>query len=196
MVATQETKARRTPDSPGVILSPVGGYGGDVYWVRHDGQIEPAPYTYLEFELEQPLPKPMQITTTYEIKPNHMNPKDGALIIHVLVNGEEVGTVQPLSGPLVDINEFVAGEVTMEELGERWSRKSGGRRKSKIADAVFDESELEVEITREFSDMAVGSKGSLTAGGRGTYDFHHPTGGHFQIPSNVAKNLDGYFKRA
>lgn len=35
----------------GVILGPVPGHGGDVWWVRHDGGAAVvAPYVYTEFE--------------------------------------------------------------------------------------------------------------------------------------------------
>lgn len=66
---------------------------------------------------------PFTITTTHEIKPNHMHPKDGSLTIRVCINGEEVGTVQAMSGPLADIKEFVAGEIGMAEVSRRWSRR-------------------------------------------------------------------------
>ena len=43
----------RKPNQPGIIAGVVGGYGGDVYWVRHDVENdELAPYVFTEFELE------------------------------------------------------------------------------------------------------------------------------------------------
>lgn len=43
----------RKPNQAGIIAGVVGGYGGDVYWVRHEvGEDEVAPYVYTEFELE------------------------------------------------------------------------------------------------------------------------------------------------
>lgn len=65
----------------------------------------------------------MKVTTTHEIKPHQHNPKHGALIVHVFLNGEEVGTTQPLSGPLTDIKQFVAGEIDMVEVRRRWGFK-------------------------------------------------------------------------
>ncbi len=45
----QHCDARR-PEALGRIQGVVGGYGGDVYWVKHDdGSI--APYSFTEFDL-------------------------------------------------------------------------------------------------------------------------------------------------
>jgi len=66
----------------------------------------------------------MKITTTFEIKPNHMDPKDGALIVTVFINGEEIGKLQPLSGPIAEIRQFVADEIDMAEIRRRWGFKS------------------------------------------------------------------------
>lgn len=40
----------RKADTPGEIRGVVGGYGGDVYWVQHPGDVLFAPYCFDEFE--------------------------------------------------------------------------------------------------------------------------------------------------
>jgi hypothetical protein len=40
----------RKPSADGVIRGVVGGHGGDVYWVHHEGSVLLAPYCYTEFE--------------------------------------------------------------------------------------------------------------------------------------------------
>jgi hypothetical protein len=44
--------ALRKPATSGEIYGVVGGHGGDVYWVRHEGDEYLAAYCYSEFELE------------------------------------------------------------------------------------------------------------------------------------------------
>ena len=40
----------RKPNTPGTIIGPVGGHGGDVYWVKNEyGSV--AVYSFPEFEL-------------------------------------------------------------------------------------------------------------------------------------------------
>lgn len=41
---------RRRGNAPGIVLYPVPGMGGDVYWVQH-GEGDTAPYCFTEFEL-------------------------------------------------------------------------------------------------------------------------------------------------
>lgn len=41
----------RTPNAEGVIDGVVGGHGGDVYWVKHEGVEHHAAYCFTEFEL-------------------------------------------------------------------------------------------------------------------------------------------------
>jgi hypothetical protein len=41
----------RKPETSGEIYGVVAGHGGDVYWVRHEGDVYPAAYCYSEFEL-------------------------------------------------------------------------------------------------------------------------------------------------
>ena len=41
----------RKPKTSGEIYGVVAGHGGDVYWVRHEGDVYPAAYCYSEFEL-------------------------------------------------------------------------------------------------------------------------------------------------
>ena len=43
--------AARQPDTLGVIVGIVGGHGGDVYWVQHEGADLPGAYLFTEFEL-------------------------------------------------------------------------------------------------------------------------------------------------
>lgn len=40
----------RKPNAEGEIHGPVGGHGGDVYWVQHPGDTLFAPYCFTEFE--------------------------------------------------------------------------------------------------------------------------------------------------
>jgi len=42
----------RKSDTTGEIRGVVGGYGGDVYWVQHHGDVLFAPYCFDEFEKE------------------------------------------------------------------------------------------------------------------------------------------------
>lgn len=46
---------RRRGNAPGVVLYPVPGMGGDVYWVQH-GEGDTAPYCFTEFELVDAAP--------------------------------------------------------------------------------------------------------------------------------------------
>ena len=41
----------RKPNQKGTIAGVVGGHGGDVYWVQHDGNEEVGAYCFTEFEL-------------------------------------------------------------------------------------------------------------------------------------------------
>lgn len=43
----------RKPHQKGVICGVVGGHGGDVYWVQHEGSEEVGAYGFKEFELDQ-----------------------------------------------------------------------------------------------------------------------------------------------
>lgn len=48
---------RRKPGAVGEIHGVVGGYGGDVYWVRHSrDSVDILPYCFDEFELEETTP--------------------------------------------------------------------------------------------------------------------------------------------
>jgi hypothetical protein len=62
----------------------------------------------------------MKITTTHEIKPNHMDPTRGTLTVQLYVNGQPSQTVQLMSGPIQDIRQFVAGEINEAEVNRRW----------------------------------------------------------------------------
>lgn len=42
---------QRCADTPGTITGVVGGCGGDVYWVMHEGCGPSAPYCFDEFEV-------------------------------------------------------------------------------------------------------------------------------------------------
>lgn len=58
MLIKEEILTRRTPGITGRICGIVGGHGGDVYWVRHDGEEDTgSAYGWWEFEL-RPEPKP------------------------------------------------------------------------------------------------------------------------------------------
>ena len=58
MLIKAEVLERRTPGVSGQINGVVGGHGGDVYWVRHDGEEDKgSAYGWWEFELE-PVPTP------------------------------------------------------------------------------------------------------------------------------------------
>lgn len=41
----------RRPAAMGTVHGIVGGHGGDVYWIRHEGDAPAAPYCFDEFEL-------------------------------------------------------------------------------------------------------------------------------------------------
>lgn len=52
MIISPASLAMRKPGAVGTIHGIVGGHGGDVYWVQHDGDMSPAaPYCFYEFEL-------------------------------------------------------------------------------------------------------------------------------------------------
>jgi hypothetical protein len=58
LLIKQEILDRRTPGVTGQVCGIVGGHGGDVYWVRHDGVEDTgSAYGWWEFELVQPTPK-------------------------------------------------------------------------------------------------------------------------------------------
>lgn len=61
----------------------------------------------------------MKITTTYEIKPNHIYPTLGQLIIQVHVNGIPSQPMVYMSGNLADIRQFAAGEIDEDEVWVR-----------------------------------------------------------------------------
>jgi hypothetical protein len=53
MLIKPEVLKRRTPGVSGLICGYVPGHGGDVYWVRHDGDEDTgSAYGWWEFELE------------------------------------------------------------------------------------------------------------------------------------------------
>lgn len=52
MIVREDALKRRRPDVIGVIGPIVGGHGGDVYWVFHGPEEQPAPYSFAEFELD------------------------------------------------------------------------------------------------------------------------------------------------
>ena len=63
----QEILDRRTPGIMGQVCGIVGGHGGDVYWVRHDGTEDTgSAYGWWEFELVQGDPKP-EPPTRYDL---------------------------------------------------------------------------------------------------------------------------------
>lgn len=134
------------------------------------------------------MPNPMQITTTYEVKPNHMDASRGALIIHVFINGTKSGELQPISGNLVDIQQFVAGEIDEAELLRRQGFKS------KLANEAFD-GEVPVEVIRTFSGLGVGTVGDLSYNGAARcYVLDLANRQSLDLPSHVAQNLDSYLK--
>jgi hypothetical protein len=45
-------QGHRKPGAPGTIAGVVGGFGGDVYWVRHDDDGSVGAYCFTEFELD------------------------------------------------------------------------------------------------------------------------------------------------
>jgi len=47
-----ENIAERRTSARGKVIAPVGGHGGDVYWVWHEGAELMAPYSFTEFELD------------------------------------------------------------------------------------------------------------------------------------------------
>lgn len=132
----------------------------------------------------------MQITTTHEIKPNHIDPKNGALIVHVFLNGTEIGTVQPLSGgPIADIEEFVAGKINMDEIRSRWGFKS------QLTEEACD-GEVEVEVIRTFLDLGVGTRGNLSYNGAARcYVLDLADRRNLEVPSHVVKYIALYLKR-
>jgi len=52
LLVKPKEKKRRKPGAYGIIVGTVKGHYGDAYWVQHDGDSQPAPYHYAEFELE------------------------------------------------------------------------------------------------------------------------------------------------
>lgn len=60
----------------------------------------------------------MQIETTHEIE--SLNQVDARLLIHVNVDGLRLGAPIVLaSGPRVEIEAYIAGDISLDELGER-----------------------------------------------------------------------------
>lgn len=54
MLIKEEVLARRTAGVRGQICGFVGGHGGDVYWIRHDGEENTgSAYGFWEFELDK-----------------------------------------------------------------------------------------------------------------------------------------------
>jgi len=54
MLIKPEILDRRTPGVSGMICGYVPGHGGDVYWVRHDGEEDTgSAYGYWEFDLTE-----------------------------------------------------------------------------------------------------------------------------------------------
>lgn len=51
MLISPKNLANRKPSTDGEICGIVGGHGGDVYWVQHEGDDVPAAYSYSEFNL-------------------------------------------------------------------------------------------------------------------------------------------------
>jgi hypothetical protein len=52
MLIKEDILARRTPGVRGQVCGYVPGHGGDVYWVRHDGEEDTgSAYGWWEFEL-------------------------------------------------------------------------------------------------------------------------------------------------
>jgi hypothetical protein len=50
MMIRYQHLALRRPNAVGRVLDYVGGHGGDVWWVQHDGDPVPAAYCFDEFE--------------------------------------------------------------------------------------------------------------------------------------------------
>lgn len=60
----------------------------------------------------------MKIETTHEVE--SLNAKDARLKINVIVDGKSVGApIVVASGPKVHIEDYVAGNITLDELGAR-----------------------------------------------------------------------------
>lgn len=61
MLIKQEILNRRTPGVKGQICGIVGGHGGDVYWVRHDGEEDTgSAYGWWEFEIDDAVVEVME----------------------------------------------------------------------------------------------------------------------------------------
>lgn len=131
---------------------------------------------------------PLVITTTYGIRTNPQDLSRGSLNVSVHVNGEQGQSNQFMSGPIEDIEQFVAGKIDQAEVNRRWGFKS------KLATLAAD-GEVAVEIIRPFADLPAGTKAHL---------FHNPAArcyqmqiqgfGIIEVPTNVGRNLDAYFK--
>lgn len=67
----------------------------------------------------------MQIETTHEIV--SLNQVDARLLIHVNVDGLRLGAIVLASGPRVEIEAYVAGDISLDELSERILGKSTRR---------------------------------------------------------------------
>lgn len=61
----------------------------------------------------------MKIENTFKVIPL-ADGKDARLVVETFVDGHSIGTHTALSGPREDIKQFVAGEITWEEIGIRW----------------------------------------------------------------------------
>jgi len=63
----------------------------------------------------------MKVTTTHEVLVNSDDPTRGTLDVHVYINGAWHQKLRILSGPIQDIQQFVAGEINENTIHRRWA---------------------------------------------------------------------------
>jgi hypothetical protein len=61
-----------------------------------------------------------RIKTTWKKEILNGSVRSSRLWVTVVVDGEEVGRDCILAGPTEDVDAFIAGEVTLDELRKRW----------------------------------------------------------------------------
>jgi hypothetical protein len=59
----------------------------------------------------------------YRTAVDEFSETDARLVITVLLDGEEVGRIVPLSGRKRDVLAYAAGEIDMSEVRKRWGMR-------------------------------------------------------------------------
>ena len=65
----------------------------------------------------------LAVTTYLHVDSNVQSPDRARLMVSVRVNGEEVGELTVLSGPIEDVIEYANGRMSLTELNLKWGMK-------------------------------------------------------------------------